>query len=384
MARKSKNKKSSNHTGLIIALILLVLLSFGNDDADTADNSNISKDVGVVEQVEEPVETEVPDTTEAPAATETPDETETPASPKPTVTVAPTKNVTSKKENTSSKKNKHKNPSFEIYFIDVGQGDAALVTCNGHSMLIDGGNNKESSLIYSFLKSHDISHLDYIVASHPDADHIGGLAGALNYATVDTAFCTTTQHDTKTFQNFVKYLNEQDKEITVPDAGDSFSLGKAECTILYPEKGQTRSDNTSIVLRIVYGDTSFLFTGDSMNNDEKDMLNSGYPIKSTVLKVAHHGSNSSSSYQFLYYVEPKYAVISVGGKNSYGHPTENVLSRLRDADVETFRTDMQGDIHCTSDGKTVSFDVEKNASIDTFTAAGGYANWLAAKVNLTL
>ncbi|MCQ2486192.1 MAG: S-layer homology domain-containing protein [Clostridia bacterium] len=257
---------------------------------------------------------------------------------------------------------------FEIYFLDVGQGDSSLIECDGKYMLIDGGDKSNSSLIYSFLKSHNINHLDYIIASHPDADHIGGLSGALNYATVGKAFCTTTQRDTETFNDFVKYLSKQNVTITVPNAGDKYSLGNASFTILYPRRGNTLSNNTSLIIRIEYGKTSFLFTGDAETADEKALLESGCSVKSTVLKVAHHGSNSSTSYQFLYYVEPEYAVISVGN-NSYGHPSDNVLSRLRDADVKTFRTDMQGDIHCVSDGSTVYFDVEKNTNVNTYSTS---------------
>lgn len=262
------------------------------------------------------------------------------------------------------------NLSFEIYYLNVGQGDASVVLCDGKAMLIDGGNKNQSNLIYSFLKSHDINHLDYIIASHPDADHVGGLPGALNYATVGKAFCTVTQHDTDAFGDFVKYLAKQNVQITVPDAGDKYSLGSAHFTVLYPQKGCFKSSNTSLVIRIEYGDTSFLFTGDAETDDEKLLLESGCPLKSTVLKVAHHGSNSSTSYHFLYCVDPEYAVISVGKSNSYGHPSEEVLSRLRDAGVTSFRTDMQGDIHCISNGKTVSFNVERNANIDTLSAAG--------------
>lgn len=256
------------------------------------------------------------------------------------------------------------NASFEIYFLDVGQGDAALITCDGHSMLIDGGANTQSRKIYSFLEAHGTNHLDYIVASHADADHVGGLAAALNYATADAALCTVTEHETKSFNDFLKYLGKQGVSITVPDAGSKYRLGSAEFTVLAPEKGIAYSDNTSLIMRIVYGETSFLFTGDAEYEDEQVVIASGMELQSTVLKVAHHGSSSSSSYQFIYTVEPEYAVISVGSDNAYGHPTERVLSRLRDADVTVFRTDLQGDIHCTSDGKSVFFEVRKNADID--------------------
>lgn len=260
--------------------------------------------------------------------------------------------------------------SFQIDFIDVGQGDATLIQCDGHYMLVDGGESKQSSRIYSILKNRSIKYIDVMVATHPDADHIGGLSGALNYASVGVAYSPVTEHDTKTFQSFVKYLNKQGVSITVPQAGEVFSIGSATVTVLGPRTLSSETNNNSIVLRIVYGDTSFLLTGDAQTEEENSILSSGKTIQSTVLKVAHHGSKNSSGYRFIREVSPQYAVISVGSDNQYGHPTENVLSRLRDADVKTYRTDMQGDITCTSDGKTVSFSVNKNKDADTLAGAG--------------
>ena len=263
------------------------------------------------------------------------------------------------------------NSTFEIHFIDVGQADAALVLCDGKAMLIDGGNAEDSSLLYTYLKNHNISHLDYVIGTHAHEDHIGGLAGALNYASVGTAYCPATSYDTKAFGNFVKALDKHGVSITVPSTGDSFTLGSAACTILAVNTDSSDPNNTSIVLRIVYGDTSFLFTGDAERVVEQAILNRGTNINSTVLKVGHHGSESSTSYVWLREIMPQYAVISVGKDNSYGHPTEEVLSRLRDAEVKTFRTDLQGDIICVSDGKNVTFTVERNADADVFGGIGG-------------
>ena len=265
--------------------------------------------------------------------------------------------------------------TFEIFFLDVGQGDAACILCDGHAMMIDGGNNSESSFIYSFLKSHGISYLDCIVATHPDADHIGGLSGALNYADVGAAYCTVTSYDTETFRDLTKYLGRRNRDITVPEPGDTVYLGCAKVTFLYPDAGVTRSDNTSIALRIEYGDTSFFFAGDCENDDETAILSSDYVLQSTVLKVSHHGSRYSTGNAFLNAVSPTYAIISVGGDNTYGHPTDDVLSRLHDKGVVLYRTDIQGDVHCTSDGMYVYFDVERNSDFDTFLAAGGYKNY---------
>ena len=247
----------------------------------------------------------------------------------------------------------------------MGQADAALVLCDGRAMLIDGGNKGDSSLIYSYLKKHEVSHLDYIIATHGHEDHVGGLAGALNYATVGTAYCSVSSYDSEAFRDFVKYLNKQGKEITIPKPGDSFNLGSAFVQIIAVNGNASDPNNTSIILRIVYGDTSFLFTGDAEREAEQAALNSGYELESSVLKVGHHGSDSSTEYVFLRQVAPKYAVISVGENNTYGHPTEDALSRLRDAEVKTYRTDLQGTIICASDGTDVSFTVSKNMDADT-------------------
>lgn len=257
-----------------------------------------------------------------------------------------------------------------VTFLDVGQGDAAVLQCGGQSMMIDGGKAKASSYIYSWLKKNQISYLDVMVATHTDADHIGGLPGALNYAKVGAAYCPVTSGTTKTFQSFVKYLKKQGKSITVPKAGDEFSLGGAQVRILGPIDPQAEGNNSSIVLKVTFGDTSFLFTGDAEREEEQELLESGYDLESTVLKVGHHGSDTSTSYLFLRTVNPQYAVISVGADNTYGHPTENVLSRLRDADVKTCRTDLQGTITAVSDGKKVTFQTERNADINTLGNAG--------------
>lgn len=264
--------------------------------------------------------------------------------------------------------------TLTVTWLDVGQGDAAVIQCGGQSMLIDGGKPEKSSYIYAWLQQHGLSYLDVIVATHVDADHIGGLSGALNYASVGTAYCPETTGTTETFQSFVKYLAKRDRNITVPTAGETFALGGAQVQILGPLHSAEDSNDNSIVLKVSFGATSFLFTGDAERAEEQDLLNAGVNLQSTVLKVGHHGSDSSTSYPFLRAVAPQYAVISVGAGNSYGHPTEAVLSRLRDAGVTTFRTDMQGEITAVSDGQTVNFSVAKNAAAETLANAGAGQN----------
>ncbi len=258
---------------------------------------------------------------------------------------------------------------FKVYFIDVGQADAALVICDGKAMLIDGGNSADSSVIYSFLQQRGVSHLDYIVATHAHEDHVGGLSGALNYATVGTVYCPTASYSSNAFNNFARNVQKQGKTITVPSLGTRFSLGGASCTVLAVNSA-SGTNNTSIVLRIVYGSTSFLFTGDAEREVEQAMLNRGVTLRSTVLKVGHHGSYTSSSYAFLRSVMPQYAIISCGQNNDYGHPHDEPLSRLYDAGVTLFRTDLQGTVTCHSNGSSVSFSVSRNWNADVFNGLG--------------
>lgn len=255
--------------------------------------------------------------------------------------------------------------SFEIHFIDVGQADAALVLCDGEAMLIDGGNAEDSNLMYTYLKKQNVDHLDYVIGTHAHEDHIGGIAGALNYASVDTVYSPVTNYDSKAFRNFVKAAETHGADITVPTTDTAFTLGSAYCDVLAVNTDDD-TNNSSIVLRITYGNTSFLFAADAEHPVENAILDREETVSSTVLKVGHHGADTSTSYRWLRQVMPQYAIISVGAKNSYGHPTEDVLSRLRDAGVTTFRTDLQGDLICVSDGNTVTITPSRNPNADVF------------------
>ena len=257
--------------------------------------------------------------------------------------------------------------SFTVQYLDVGQGDSELIQCDGHYMLIDGGTSKYSDKIYATLKAQNITALDYIVNTHPHEDHVGGLSGALQFATVKTALPPVKSYDGEGFKDFKKYLKKQGVSITVPSPGDTFTLGSASVTVLGPIEDSDDPNDLSIVLRVVYGDTSFLFVGDAQTSEENDILASGRTVKSDVLKVGHHGSETSTGADFLAAVAPKYAVIEVGDSNSYNHPNQGTLDRLKAAGVTLFRTDLQGTITCTSDGKALTFQTGKTASSDVFT-----------------
>ena len=252
------------------------------------------------------------------------------------------------------------NSNFEVHFIDVGQADSALIECDGETMMIDGGNVADSNVVAAYLKKEDITELNYVVCSHAHEDHVGGLSGALSVTKADNIYAPKTEANTKAYKNFKKKAEEQNVEIKHPNVGDEIQLGSSTVEFLGPvdENGKDLN-STSIVLKITYGNTSFLFTGDAESDEEEEILNSGADLKSTVLKVGHHGSRTSTSYPFLREVMPQYAVISVEKGNSYGHPNEDTLSKLSDAGVEVYRTDESGDIVMTSDGNSINIVTAK-------------------------
>lgn len=255
-------------------------------------------------------------------------------------------------------------PAFSIQFIDVGQGDAALVQCDGKYMLIDGGKKSETEKIYEVLKKENVPKLDLVVATHAHEDNVGGLVGAYQYTTADRTFCPVLSFNTDAFKNFAASAKSRGGGITIPKVGSKYQLGSADIEILGVNSAKEEND-TSIVLRINYGKTSFLFTGDATEKTEQVLLKTGQNLSSNVLKVACHGSSDSTGKEFLKKVAPKYAVMSVG-ENMDGHPTKEVLNRLKEQKVRLFRTDWQGDIFCTSDGTNISFTVSKNADADVF------------------
>lgn len=248
--------------------------------------------------------------------------------------------------------------ALTVHFIDVGQADCALLECGGEYIIIDGGNVEDSSLVVSYLQQQGVTKLEAVIATHAHEDHVGGLPGVLAVYETAAVYAPTRTYSSACFDDFLYYSDQQGLEVTIPAPGDVIAFGDATATVLGPVKSYADPNDTSIVLMVQLGDSRFLFTGDMETQAENDMLDywgESFDWSADVLKVGHHGSDTSTGYRFLNAVMPQFGVISVGAGNSYGHPHEVPLSRLRDADVIVYRTDELGSIIAATDGKTVTF-----------------------------
>ncbi len=246
-----------------------------------------------------------------------------------------------------------------VHFLDVGQADCALLECGGEYILIDGGNVGDSSLVVSYLQKIGVKELSAVFCSHAHEDHVGGLPGVLAVYPTGAVYAPTKTYASECFDDFLKYTHQQGLSVTIPKVGDTITFGTARVEVLGPTKAYAETNNTSLVLMVTYGTSRFLFTGDMETSAETDLLEAGTHVKADVLKVGHHGSDTSTGYRFLYEVDPTYALISVGTGNDYGHPNETVLSRLSDAEVTLYRTDLQGTVIAHSDGQTITWQTDK-------------------------
>ena len=246
------------------------------------------------------------------------------------------------------------------HYLDVGQGDAEILQCGNQTMLIDAGTNESTNTLIQDIKTLGITRFDIVIATHPHEDHIGGMDAVIKQFDIGTVYMPDVTTTTVTFSDFLKAL--QNKNITPihPTPGPVFNLGKAQCTVLAPNSATyTDLNNYSMVIKVVFGSNSFLFTGDAQTPSETEILATNYNLKADVLKVGHHGSDTATSPSFLAAVKPKYAVIEVGTGNDYGHPHTVTLQKLAAAGVTVYRTDLNGTITITSDGSNLSFSMAK-------------------------
>lgn len=266
--------------------------------------------------------------------------------------------VTGPIENITSPANTEITQALKAHFIDVGQADSIFIELpNGETMLIDAGNSKNGNQIVNYIKSMGYNRLDYVVATHPHADHIGGMTSVINGIKIGKFFMPEKEHTTKTFESMIDALASNNIDVFRAKAGtDIISINGLQANILSPVSSYGDDlNNWSAVVKVVYKNNSFLLMGDAESKVEGQLSN----IDVDVLKVGHHGSDTSSGLSFLQKVTPEHAIISVGAGNSYGHPTQSTLSNLGAVGAKVYRTDLLGTVIVSSDGNNIT--VNKNA-----------------------
>lgn len=246
-----------------------------------------------------------------------------------------------------------------IHFVDVGQGDCILISKNNEHVLIDAGNNEDGPLLVEYFKELGIKKFKYVIGSHAHEDHIGGIDNVINNFELGHYYIPDVITTTKTFEDVLDALLAKKKAFETPNIGDKFKLSDTEFEVLYLGDDKSDLNNTSIVLKLTYKNTTYLFMGDATSTVERILINEGKDLKSDVLKVGHHGSQYSSSAAFLKQVSPRYAVIQVGQDNDYGHPKQVTIDKLEKLKTLTYRTDKHGTIILTSDGENISFETIK-------------------------
>lgn len=339
--------KPSHVIAAIICLSLILITAGCTDSTDTSSETT---------SVEESQHTEQP--TSVPT-----DEESTPLSPVELTT--PT--TTSQNTFTPSGQN------LTIHFLDVGQGDSILIEYDDKYMLIDAGENDQGEVVMNYLQGQGISTLDYVVATHPHSDHIGGMDDVLNNFQVEHFVDSGYPHTSKTYENMLTTIDQKDIPFEVVKAGQTIDFDPAvDIEVLNP--ASTYSDDlneNSVVLKVTYGETSFLLMGDAGLESEENIMEAGYNVDSDILKVGHHASTSGSGKTFISAVSPEISVIEVGSGNDYGHPHSEILKRLQEAST-VYRTDLDGTIIVTTDGSTYTVMTEKTGTVSS--GSGAYSS----------
>jgi len=241
-----------------------------------------------------------------------------------------------------------------VSFIDVGQGDSVLIRSANHAVLIDGGEHAQRNTVLNYLRDAGVRRLDYVIATHPHSDHIGGLVAVMSQLEVGRVVMPDVMHNTVTFERFLETIEAQNIPLTIPNPGDVLQAGIITLNILGPPNPPgTDINNACVIVRLVHGRTSVLFTGDAEEPQERWLLESGQTLSSSVLHVGHHGSRTSTTEAFLHAVNPRAAVISVGANNRYGHPHREVVDRLNSRNIIVYRTDQFGTVRMVTNGEDI-------------------------------
>lgn len=251
--------------------------------------------------------------------------------------------------------NAETNGEMAVHFLDVGQGNAILVQSGGQNLLYDGGDQNHADEVVSYLQQQNVQTIDYMISSHYDEDHLGGLIPCLNTFEVSNVLGPDYVHTSNLFNTFMNTATANAIIVQYPSVGDTFDFGTGSFTVLAPSGISQNSNDNSLVIKLENGSNSFIFTGDAEETSEQDMISTGMNLDCDVLSIGHHGSASSTTWDFLEATSPSYAVISCGVNNQYNHPSAETMGRLSDMEIPVFRTDKQGTIIAVSDGTTINW-----------------------------
>ena len=252
---------------------------------------------------------------------------------------------------------------LKVHYIDVGQGDSTFIELpNGKTVLIDAGEEIYADKVISYIKKRNYTKIDYVFATHPHSDHIGGLTKVVKTFDIGSIYMPDVSNNTSFYTDLLKEIEAKGEKIRLAIAGKVvINESDLKLKILAPNSATYEEmNNYSIVLKLIYQEKSFLFMADAEYDSEMELLDKD--IKADVLKVGHHGSTSSTNYNFLKKVDPSIAVISVGANNDYGHPKEKILNKLKERNIRIYRTDLNGNIVITSDGVNLKVKVANGSN----------------------
>ncbi len=248
---------------------------------------------------------------------------------------------------------------FSVHFIDVGQGDCILIKTNKGNMLIDAGENGEESTVLNYLSEHEVTELDYFVATHPHADHIGGAAEVINAIDIKNVIISDAIHDSATFEEMLIAIKNKKCNRIIAEPGSEYTFGDVMFTILSPFEDDDNLNNMSVTLKLTYGTHSFLFTGDAEKEVEEQLIEAGYDLSADVYKLAHHGSSTSNTDEFIDAINPDIAVICYGAGNKYGHPHDEIKDMIDEKNITCYSTAGNGTVIIKSDGEKLTVKTER-------------------------